>query len=318
MALIGIAKLASQASPLEAKREVRYLELPSRSVLNKCNSQRVPFHWTINPYRGCEFGCKYCYARYTHEFMELRDPSLFETRIFAKHFQPRLFRRELASVKPGEHVAIGTATDPYQPAERRFRLTRRILEVLTAERGLRVSLITKSDLIARDADLLEAIGRANILHVTFTVTTIDAGLARLLEPLAPRPDLRLRALTVLRGHGIQAGVFASPLLPGLNDSLDSLRALGKAVAAAGAAYFGANVLFLRPCSKQVFLPFIEQRFPHLAERYRRQFAASDYLTGLYPEAAQERVASVRKEYRLARSAQDYLPPDSAELQMSLF
>jgi DNA repair photolyase len=318
VSLIGIARLAAQASPLEAKREVRYLELPSRSVLNKCSSPRVPFHWTINPYRGCEFGCKYCYARYTHEFMELRDPDLFETRIFAKHFQPQLFRRELASVKPGEHVAIGTATDPYQPAERRFRVTRRILEVLTREQGLRISMITKSDLIARDADLIEALSRANIVHVTLTITTLDAGLARLLEPRAPRPDLRLRALAVLRGHGIQAGVFASPLLPGLNDSIESLRALGSAAAAAGACYFGGNVLFLRPCSKQVFLPFLEERFPRLAGRYRRQFANSDYLTGPYPETVQERLAQVRKECRLPHSAEDYVPPEAGGSQMTLF
>src|SRR5262245_17923630 len=98
------------------------------------------FDWTINPYRGCEFGCKYCYARYTHEFMELRDPEQFETLIFAKHFQPSVFRSELRSVKPGQYIAIGTATDPYQPAERRFRLTRRVLEVLAGERGLHLGI----------------------------------------------------------------------------------------------------------------------------------------------------------------------------------
>lgn len=318
MPLIGIARLASQASPLEDKREVRYLELPSRSILNRCSSPRVPFHWTINPYRGCEFGCKYCYARYTHEFMELRDPGLFETRIFAKHFQPQVFRRELASVKPGEHIAIGTATDPYQPAERRFQVTRRILEVLARERGLRISMITKSDLITRDVDLIHALARANVVNVTLTVTTLEAGLARLIEPRAPRPDLRLRALAALRGRGVEAGVFASPLLPGLNDSLEGLRALGRAAAAAGAAYFGGNVVFLRPCAKQVFLPFIEERFPQLASRYRRQFANSDYLTGPYPDAIQERIRAVREEYCLARSAEEYVPPDRGAAQMTLF
>lgn len=318
MILVGIARLAAQAAPLEDKREVRYLELPVRSILNKCSSERVPFDWTINPYRGCEFGCKYCYARYTHEFMELRDPALFETKIFAKHFQPQMFRRELAALKPGAHIAIGTATDAYQPAERRFRVTRRILEVLAEERGFRISMITKSDLIARDAALIAKIAKANTLNVTMTVTTVDTDLARLLEPRAPRPDLRLRALTVLRGHGIQTGVFASPLLPGLNDSMESLRALGRTVAQAGACYFGGNVVFLRPCSKQVFLPFLEQRFPKLADRYRRHFDQSSFLSGLYPDAMKERVDAVRREFRLPRSSEDYVPPEAAGPQLTLF
>jgi len=125
--LIGIAKLAAEGALLEQKRSLEYIELRSRSLLNRCSSSRMPFQWTINPYRGCEFGCKYCYARYTHEFMELREPEDFETKIYAKNFDVRAFRAELARVKHGEEIALGTATDPYQPAERRFRVTRRIL-----------------------------------------------------------------------------------------------------------------------------------------------------------------------------------------------
>ncbi|MBL8229295.1 MAG: radical SAM protein, partial [Bryobacterales bacterium] len=123
---------------------------------------------------------------------------------------------------------------------------------------------------------------------------------------------------VLRGHGIQAGVFASPLLPGLNDSMESLRALGSAVSQAGASYFGGNVVFLRPCAKQVFLPFLEQRFPKLLDRYRRHFDHADFLTGLYPSAMLERVNAVRGEFRLPRSPEDYVPPEAAGPQLTLF
>src|SRR5271167_2558947 len=130
--LVGIARLASISPPAESKRRSEerpeYFLLPVRSILNRCNSSRVPFEWTINPYRGCEFGCKYCYARYTHEFMELRDPRQFEEKIYAKEFQAAAFQSELDRIPVGETIAIGTATDPYQPAERRFRVTRRILE----------------------------------------------------------------------------------------------------------------------------------------------------------------------------------------------
>src|SRR5438552_4981791 len=126
--LIGIAKLAAQSPTLEAKRQVEYKELPTRSYVARVTSDRVPFRWTINPYRGCEFGCKYCYARYTHEFMELRDGELFETRIFAKQWNALAFRRELRRMPFGEIIALGTATDPYQPAERRYNISRMMLE----------------------------------------------------------------------------------------------------------------------------------------------------------------------------------------------
>lgn len=278
----------------------------------------MPFEWMINPYRGCEFGCKYCYARYTHEFMELRDPEEFETRIFAKHFHPAAFRSELARIKPSEHIAIGTATDPYQPAERRFELTRRVLEILAGERGRRLSITTKSDLPARDAELLGRIARTNVLHVSFSVTTMDADLARLIEPRAPRPDLRIAALAELRRHGVAAGVFASPILPLINDSEASLRAVGEAAAAAGARFFGGNVLFLKPCAYQVFLPFLEQRFPHMVGRYRRQFDGRAYLRGLYPEAIQGRIARVRDGLGLNANPAWYEPEEGQDPQQGLF
>src|SRR5205807_3773269 len=163
MPLVGIARLAARSDLLEAKRAVEYFEIPTRSILNR-TKPNMPFRWTINPYRGCEFGCKYCYARYTHEFMEM-DASEFEDKIYAKAAAAHLLRQELAKIDRKDGIAIGTATDPYQPAERRFLRTRAILEVFARERGRHIGLITKSDLIVRDIDLLLQIARANVCCV---------------------------------------------------------------------------------------------------------------------------------------------------------
>ena len=152
--LVGIARLAREGPLLEAKARVDYAELPTRRYFNRCTSPRVPFDWTLNPYRGCEFGCKYCYARYTHEFMEYRDGLEFERKIFAKSWDARAFRAELRRIDRRESIALGTATDPYQPAERRYLLTRRMLLEFAGESGYRLGLTTKSDLVARDADQL--------------------------------------------------------------------------------------------------------------------------------------------------------------------
>ncbi|MGH9663294.1 MAG: radical SAM protein, partial [Bryobacteraceae bacterium] len=194
--LVGIARMAAESDVLEAKRTVEYFELPTRRYLGRCSGTRMPFDWTINPYRGCEFGCRYCYARYTHEFMELRDPIEFERKIYAKQWNRTAFGMELDRVPAGETIALGTATDPYQPAERRFGITRSMLEVFAGRRGFRFWITTKSDLVTRDLDLLRQIARGNVVGVNVSITTLDDGLARLLEPLAPRPGLRIEAVRI--------------------------------------------------------------------------------------------------------------------------
>ncbi len=146
--LVGIAKLAAMGASLRQGHFVEYFSLPSRGLLNRCvSNRRMPFTWTINPYRGCEFACKYCYARYTHEFMEMRDGVDFERKIYVKQQAAWLLRQDLKKVKRGEEIAIGTATDPYQPAEKRFEVTRGILEELALHSGLELGIVTKSDLV---------------------------------------------------------------------------------------------------------------------------------------------------------------------------
>ena len=204
--LVGIARLAADGESLRQGHDVEYFTLPVRSLLNRCTGVRMPFEWTINPYRGCEFACKYCYARYTHEFMEMRDGVDFEQKIFVKQHAADLLRQELRRVKPGEQIAIGTATDPYQPAERRFEITRGILEELTRHEGLHLGIITKGNLILRDIDLLKEIGQKNRLTANVTITTLNVKLARILEPRAPRPDLRMDTVRQLNQAGIRTGV----------------------------------------------------------------------------------------------------------------
>jgi DNA repair photolyase len=314
--LIGIARLAAQSQTLEAKRRVEYFELPTRKYLTKCSNDRMPFRWTINPYRGCEFGCKYCYARYAHEFMELRDPMDFERKIYVKQFDQSAFRQELDRLPVGETVAIGTATDPYQPAERRYGHTRSILEVLTGTSGLRVGITTKSDLVARDVDLLKEIMRRHYLSIHMTVTSMDRELARLIEPMAPRPDLRIAAVRKLSRAGLRTRVSCSPVMPLINDSELSIDAVAQAAARAGAKNFWWNVLFLKPCSKQVFLPFVDEQFPTLARRYKERYGRVAYLRGTYPDMIRERVERIKKRYFLDRSdpqAEPELWPKPAQI-----
>ena len=313
--LVGIAKLAASSEVLEAKRRVEYLELETRRFIGRCSGNQKYFVWTVNPYRGCEFGCKYCYARYAHEFMELRDPELFENKIFVKRFVREAFRAELRRVKRGESVWIGTATDPYQPAERRFRITRQILEVIAGERGMEFGITTKSDLVQRDAELLGTIAKRNKIRVHMSVTTLDEKLVRLIEPRAPRPSLRMAAVRKLTSNGVAVSVLAHPIMPLINDSVASLELVCKAAAESGASGFSAATLFLKPCSRQVFLPFLDQHFPHLVRKYRERYEKQAYLHGAYPEMLHERVQKLKARYQFAAVEEREWPVDE---QLALF
>ena len=307
--LVGIARLAASSPLAETRRKSEerpeYFVLPVKSILNRCDSNRVPFEWTINPYRGCEFGCKYCYARYTHEFMEL-DGSEFEKKIYVKKDAGPLlawdvahkysYTSEASGGTKAEHIAIGTATDPYQPAEREYGVTRACLEELAKKEGLSVSIITKSDQIVRDIDVLQRIASRSDLAIDITITTLRAGLTRLLEPRAPRPDLRLAAVKKLRAAGLAVGVSASPLIPGITDRDGDLEAVAAAARDAGAQWFFSGVLFLMPSSAKQFLPFVREKFPRLAKQYEQWYAKNGYAPEEYRRKASERVTRIRETY----------------------
>jgi len=317
--LVGIAKLAAQGESLKLGHQVEYLTLPAKTLLNRCVSERVPFDWTINPYRGCEFACKYCYARYTHEFMEMRDGLDFERKIYVKQQTAWLLRQELKQVKRGQQIAIGTATDPYQPAERRFEITRSILEEMALHHGLEIGIVTKSDLVARDVDLLLRVAEHNALTISLTITTLNTRLARILEPRAPRPDLRLDALAKLSKSGLKAGVICAPVLPGITDSPAALDKLVRATKEAGGAYISANTLFLKPCSASIFLPFLEKEFPDLVTDYRKRYADRAFVSKAYSKRLSDLMSALRKKHGITRESRHraYPPPQESE-QMKLF
>jgi len=321
--LIGIARLASEGETLREGHNVEYFTLPSKSLLNRCVSNRnMPFTWTINPYRGCEFGCRYCYARYTHEFMEMRDGMEFEQKIYVKQHAEGLLRNELRRVKPDEAIALGTATDPYQPAERRYEVTRAILEEFARHRGYELGIVTKSNLIVRDLELLQDVAKTNCLSVHVTVTTLDVDLARILEPRAPRPDLRMDAVRTLAQAGLRVGVSCSPVVPGITDSPRDLESLIRVAAEAGADYVFANPLFLKPCSAAVFIPFLEKNFPHLAENYRQRYQDRAFPPPAYSKRLSLLVKKLRVKYKITRERRPAYatkwPVQAFDEQLNLF
>ena len=290
-----------------AQKDISYYGVAARTIVNGPETTRMGF-WSINPYVGCAFGCAYCYARYAHRYTLERaaaadraDPHLqrdletmppwlaFERRIFVKQNAGDALRRTLrrgtarVAALRGAGVVIGTATDPYQPAERRYRVTRGILEAIAEHRGMAVSIITKSPLVTRDVDVLARIAARADVTVHISLITLDRELARRIEPRAPTPEARLRAVARLSESGIDTGVNVMPVLPGITDGPDGLDALVGAVARAGASHVAACALRLRGTARQRYLPFITAEFPHLVERYRSSYAAGYNVGERYRE-----------------------------------
>ena len=209
-------------------------------------------------------------------------------------------------IDPAEEIALGTATDPYQPAERTARITRSLLEVFARRSGHRLGIVTKSRLILRDIDLLREIARQNRLVIHLTITTPDSGLARLLEPRAPRPDLRFAAVRTLRAAGLTTGILCSPLLPGITDSQDALDRMAGLAAEADASFFAASPLFLKSCSRPTFLSFVREHFPTLVPDYERRFADRDFADPTYARQISGRVQAACRRHGLRLRSTDAL------------
>ena len=323
------------------QKDIRYYGTRCKSVLNDTDVTGMGF-WSINPYVGCAFGCAYCYARYAHRYVieravtahpgqrllreafESLPPWLaFERQIFVKENAAEVLRKTLRhgsdkhlNLLRGEGIGIGTATDPYQPAERRFRITRSILEVLAEHEGLRLWIVTKSPLVTRDIDLLRRIARHNEMSVHISLISIDRELARRLEPRAPTPEARLRALARLRENGIEAGINVMPVLPGITDRPDQLEPLIKAVAEAGATYLNACALRLRSAARQRYLPFVEKEFPHLAPRYRATYGHSHHAGDRYREGLHAYFKKVCARYGVPFGREDDDEDEASEIEPS--
>jgi DNA repair photolyase len=328
--LVGIARLAAQGHGAGGRggkdgQQVEFRTIQTRSLLNRVVSKRgIYFDWAINPYRGCEFGCRYCYARYTHEFLDKADPLLFEREIYIKQQAAWLLRQELKQVAADEEIAIGTATDPYQPIERRAQVTRSLLEVFAGHAGLTLGIVTKSTLIERDIDLLAQIAARNRLTVCLTITTPDAELARVLEPRAPRPDLRFRTVERLREAGLRVGILCSPLMPGITDTAPALERMASRAKKARACFFSAQPLFLKPCSRPVFLRFVEEHFPQLRQAYETRYRERAFVSKAYSQRVRALVAAVVRKHGLgerfsaaARKSVQPVWPSQGELWQGL-
>jgi DNA repair photolyase len=319
----GLARLAAEATHADDGHLIEFKAMRARSIMNHSVSKRMGWvAWSINPYRGCEFGCKYCYARYTHEFLrpepvaEVKPGAhdvpqqgwalAFEREIYLKENAAWLLEQELRRIDPAQEIAIGTATDPYQPIERRVGITRSLLEVFARKEGLKLGIITKSRLIERDADLLAKIAERNHLVVHITITTTDSKLARLIEPRAPRPDLRFGAVKKLRAAGVITGVLCSPLLFGLNDSAESIEAVAQRAREADASFLGGHPLFLKSCSRPTYLSFVREHFPHLAGEYERRFARMDFADHEYRQLMSGRIRAACRKFGVSERSTDAL------------
>jgi len=280
---------------------VEYRELRARSLVNRCDSPRVPFEWTVNPYRGCSMGCRYCYAAYTHEYLGLEAAGSFHSTIYAKSFAADETLRALtASARRGERVALGTATDPYQPGESELRVTRRFLECAAQVRGLRLGITTKGAIILRDLDLLARIHERGRLSVQVSLNSLDAELLRRIEPWAPPPDVRIEVLRRLAEAGLRVGLSLSPILPGITDQEESLNALIGRAAAVGVRRMWGSLLFLRSPTREKYFDFLAREFPRYLEAYRRAYAGASHLSGPYRERIEALVRRLRETHGVKR------------------
>jgi DNA repair photolyase len=268
------------------------VELTCRSVMNWVQGRRLGDFYSVNPYRGCAFGCLYCYARYTHEFFSREAPPDFERQVYVKLGAPEAFARDLKrATKLSSGIHFGSATDPYQPAEARFQLTRQLLERLLPYRDVPIGLATKSALVERDADVLAELARRNPVKVIATCVTLDAGLQRALEPQAPPVEKRLAALAKLAARGVPTGMLLAPIMPFLNDGEAELRELCDRAREAGVGSVATQVLFLPGPSKRRFFPWLAEHRPEHAEWYRRAYRGRE-LAPEVREKIQRRVERV--------------------------
>jgi DNA repair photolyase len=289
-----------------------FVEIQVKSVLNKVAG--MPFRWSINPYRGCSHGCVFCYARRTHWFLDEDGINQWSSRIFVKVNAPDVLRHELARrTWKREEVAVGTATDPYQAAEGKYRLTRRILEAFYQFRTP-ASIVTRSPLVLRDLDLLTGLARRAGVTVCVSIATADPEIAREIEPTVAPPAQRFRAVEALASRGIRTGVLLAPIVPGLTDHSAHLEAVVQAARDHGAHFVAHNVLHLGEVTRDAFLQYLAQSHPDLLSRYARMYAGK-YAPRDYRAGVSKVVAAHKARFRIADSR--YLEPPGEPEQLSL-
>jgi DNA repair photolyase len=275
-------EIARKTFDMPEFRGITFIETEAKSIINRVPGGALPFDWTINPYRGCSHACVYCFARPTHTYLDMNAGRDFENKIVVKVNAPEVLRRELAAKRwKGEHIAMGTGTDPYQRAEGRYRLMRGIIEALIDHRNP-FSILTKGTLILRDLDLLVQAAEVAPVSAAFSIGTLDERVWRETEPGTPHPKARMEAVRTLTDEGIPTGILMAPILPGISDRPDQLREVVGAAIDAGATHVSPIMLHLRPGVREEFLPWLEQEHPDLVERYLQM-----YLQPYGPKAMRE-------------------------------
>ena len=266
--------------------DIRFYEVRAKSAINRVpDRSRMPFRWTINPYRGCTHACQFCFARPTHTYLDLNAREDFEREIVVKVNAPELVRRELARPSwKGEHVAMGTNTDPYQWVEGRYKLMPGIWEAMR-DFANPCSILTKSPLLLRDKELLQQIAKRTSVTANLSVPTLDEKAWRATEPHTPHPRARLEAVAELNRLGIPTGILIAPLMPGINDSPEQVERIVELATEAGAVGIGGITLHLRGEVRDIFFDWLREHRPDLIPLYERLYARGAYA----PKAVQERM-----------------------------
>lgn len=296
-ALFGADAVVTRTFDTPEFRGITFHEVRARSILNRVpGASRMPFEWTVNPYRGCSHACVYCFARKTHSYLDLDTGLGFDSQIVVKVNAPEVLRRQLASPRwGGEHVAMGTNVDCYQRAEGRYRLMPGIIDALT-ERANPFSILTKGTLILRDLDRLVRAAEVTDVGISVSVGFTDSGLWRTVEPGTPAPERRLDVVRTLGEHGIGCAVLMAPVIPFLSDRPGQLRDTVRAIAESGATSVTPLVLHLRPGAREWFMSWLGEHHPHLVTRYQRLYAGGSYAPTWYQRRVTRQVHELAREY----------------------
>ena len=294
--------------------KITYIEQPCKTLLHKINKINLPFSWGLNPYRGCLHSCTYCYARYTHSYLDLNTTKDFDTKIFVKTNAAKILKKEFSNPKwHKELVNLGSVCDPYQPAERKYEITREVLKVFQRFKNP-ITIATKSDLILRDIDILKEISNVTFIDILFSISSINKDAQRELEPRAPSTQRRLAAIKQLHNAGLRVGVLAMPIVPFINDTPEEIDALYKAIKSAQADFVIPGVLYIQGPTKVRFFEYIENQHPKLLVQYK-EFFKSRSPPKYYKDKMQTLFRQLIKKYQL-NNYQKY-QEDSEPKQVSL-
>ncbi|MBK6011372.1 Rv2578c family radical SAM protein [Streptomyces sp. MBT53] len=315
VALFGADAVTTRTFDTPEFRGITFHEVRARSIINRVpGASRMPFEWTVNPYRGCSHACVYCFARKSHSYLDLDTGLGFDSQIVVKVNAPDLLRRQLGSRRwLGEHIAMGTNVDCYQRAEGRYRLMPGILGALR-DHANPFSILTKGTLILRDLDLLVQASEVTDVGISVSVGFTDPALWRTVEPGTPSPERRLDTVRTLTEHGIDVGVLMAPVIPFLSDHPAQLRATVRAIAASGATSVTPLVLHLRPGAREWFMAWLGQHHPHLVRRYERLYAEGSYAPKWYQRRITRQVHDLAQEYGIgpARAGMPRRIPEPAD------